>query len=77
MNRVKQRLQFLRPPLPKMTTPLHLHQQLSSSSSEQQVTTDMDTTTNHIPSVGDTSNDDMTTLINDDGQVSFNFFIYI
>lgn len=77
LNRVKQRLQFLRPPPPKITAPLHLHQQLSSSS-EQQVATDMDTTTNHLHSFGDSSNDDINSiLINNDEHVSFKFFIYI
>lgn len=41
MNRVKQRLQFLRPPPPKSVTPLQ-KQQSSSSSLEQQIVSDVD-----------------------------------
>lgn len=54
LNRVRQRLQFLRPPPPRMTTPAHL-QQSSSSSEQQPVTANVDTSTSSHHSFEDTS----------------------
>lgn len=64
MNRVRQRLQFLRPPIPKVTTPAHL-QQSSSSSEQQSVTVNVDPSTSSHHNFEDSTNDITDTEVSD------------
>lgn len=75
LNRVKQRLQFLRPPLPKTDSPAHEQHQSSSSSSSSSsdipVIIDL-TTTPEFPFEAVTNNDNEAPISGVDRNVSDN-----
>lgn len=74
MNRVKQRLQFLRPPPPKTDSPAHeQHQSSSSSSSSSVIPVIIDlTTTPEFPFEAMTNNDNEAPISGVDRNVSDN-----
>lgn len=71
MNRVKQRLQFLRPP-PKTDSPTHEQHQSSSSSSSSDIPVIIDLTIPEFPFEAMTNNDNESSILGVDKNVSDN-----